>query len=190
MTERMIFFRVSEVGRCLRYLYFLYVLGRLEDVSKKPEVIEGKTIHQNFQNEWITTVDEEAKPEEKAMFLHENFAVLGKADLVSGEKVIEIKTTTRIPNRPYLTHVRQLNFYLGLFGKKEGTLIYIERNGNGRKEFSIKFDADMFLVDLARFEKLYRALTELRVPEREPTPLCNFCEYSFLCEKIEQRNSR
>ncbi len=181
----MLFFRVSEVGKCMRFLYFTRVLGRLEDISSKPEVVEGKTLHENFQNEWIEQVDSEAKQEEEAMFLHDKFVVRGKADIVSGDKVIEIKTTNKLPPRPYETHVRQLNFYLGLFKLEHGLLIYLLRNGNGRREFEVGFDEGMFLNDLRRFEKLYECLTSFIVPEKEPSPLCNFCEYRFLCDRMK-----
>jgi CRISPR/Cas system-associated exonuclease Cas4 (RecB family) len=179
------FFRVSEVGRCLRFLYFSRVIGRLEDVGSKPEVIASKNMHVEFQNDYAA-IDETAKMEKEVMFVHENFIIVGKADIITEEKVIEIKTVKNLPEKPYPPHLRQINFYMKLCGREKGSLIYIKRETKEQKTFSVDYDEDLFLEDLKRFEKLTKHLETTTVPEKERTKMCEFCEYKELCEKIKQ----
>ncbi len=181
----MYYFRVSEVGRCLRFLYFTRVIGRLEDVGSKPEVIAGRNMHVEYQNDYAA-IDQNAKMEKEVMFVHENFIIMGKADIVTREKVIEIKTVNNLPERPYAPHIRQINFYMKLCGREKGNLIYIERETKKQKTFSVDYDENLFLKDLRRFEKLAKCLETTTVPEKEITKMCEFCEYKELCEKIKQ----
>ena len=176
-------FRVSEVGKCLRFLYLTRVIGRLEDIDSKPEVIAGRKIHAEFQNDYAI-FDENARMEEEVMFIHENFVVVGRADIITDDRVIEIKTINSLPAKPYSAHIRQLNFYMRLCGRKKGTLTYIERETGKQKDFSIELDENAFLEDLRRFEKLAKHLRSMSLPKREETGICKFCEYAVICERI------
>lgn len=176
-------FHVSEAGKCLRFLFFTRTIGRLEDVSFKPEVVAGRKIHFEFQNSY-REIDRTARTEERAVFIHEKFVITGRADIVTDGEVLEIKTVRKLPKEAVSEHISQINLYMKLCNRKKGRLIYIERESGKERCFKIFFDKKLFLEDIRRFEKLVEHLSEMRLPAREECRMCSFCEYLDLCEML------
>ena len=115
--------------------------------------------------------------------------LVGHADAYHPEKqhVLEFKTASKIPQRPYGSHVKQLQAYVTLTHSRIGYLIYITRNNGDIKVFEVKPNKFVLreLIDRARY--LSACLINRDPPPPEKSLLCNYCEFRYSCFKEVRR---
>ena len=112
--------------------------------------------------------------------------IIGHVDLVSDETAIELKTVSRVPEKPYQKHVEQLNLYLHALGYSHGYLIYISRANARIKSFRIDYSESLAEYSLKKAKAIAKAI-ELKDPSLIPpkfinNDLCFFCQYRIICE--------
>lgn len=112
--------------------------------------------------------------------------------------IIEIKTAKSLPDYPYKHHISQLNTYMQPYvanadkhhKKVIGTLFYIEKAiiyGNSpQKEFTLKYDNDLFLDTMKKAEEMEEAIKNNILPPAEALINktyweCKLCSYFTLC---------
>lgn len=115
-------------------------------------------------------------------------------------RIIEIKTTKTLPDKPYPHHINQLNTYMQPYianqdkhhKKVTGTLFYIEKAvvyGNSpQREFNIEYNEDMFIETMQKAEELNEALENNILPPAEALINrnyweCRLCTYFVKCRK-------
>ena len=170
---------VSEVSNCLRKAFYDRKVAKPTlDIKNILKVI-GNGVHYQHQ-EFLRTKGFVTESEVKRDF--KKFKLVGHIDLLNPKEnlIIEIKTVNKIPQRPYLSHIRQLNAYLIMSRTKEGELIYISRDG-GVKIYHLKPDKRLWRETVKRAFYLWHSLKENKPPEPEFSPLCNLCEFKWKC---------
>jgi len=139
----------------------------------------GDAIHEWIQRNFIYQYGDKVEIEKWVEIEVEGVKIRGKVDIVlAKKKVIEIKTVKDKPIRkPDLTHVKQVQLYLGILGLKKAVISYFKReNGLHLNSFEIDFDQVMYDRILDKFAKVIQN-RQLRTDTRE----CRFCPYSWTC---------
>jgi len=166
---------VTEACGCLRYAYFR------RTVKLKPEpnyyIFMGIAIHDSI----LKYISDQTE-------VHvENDVLTGYADAIieiNGEKyVLELKTVVRLPNKPYKTHVEQLNCYLNMLGVEKGIIVYIQRSDGRKAVFVVNRDPDLFTVTLDKARYLRKCLDEGKPPAIKDETFCFRCPYRKICEE-------
>ena len=94
--------------------------------------------------------------------------------------ILEIKTTSKVPDKPYFPHLRQINAYLIMARARKGYLIYIGKDGKVRV-FEAKPNKRLWRETVERAFRLWHSLKDNKPPKPEFSPLCNLCEYKWKC---------
>lgn len=193
----------SEIGRCLRNLYYSYKYP----MKVKPRLLKIFELG-NIMHDFIVKVLQSEKIPEIELVDYEipvelkidDFLVSGRIDdliilKTDGKKIlIEVKTCKdiRMVTKPQNSHMIQLQFYMHITGIKEGMLLYVDKTTMETKSFKLEYDEHWSNLIIERFKKLHEALIkdELPLPEAklidEIKWMCNFCEYKEKCEKNEK----
>ncbi len=193
----------SEIGRCLRNLYYSYKYP----VKVKPRLLKIFELG-NIMHDFVVKVLKSEKIPEIELVDYEipiemkidDFTVSGRIDdliLVKRDNrkvLIEVKSCKDIRNvaKPQNSHMIQLQFYMHATGIKEGILLYIDKTTLETKSFRLEYDPFWAELIVERFRRLHKALVndELPLPEakivEEIRWMCNFCEYREKCEKNEK----
>ncbi len=190
----------SEIGGCLRKLYYSYKYP----IPLQPELIKifevGNIVH-NFiaevmrseKNSHVQLLDSEL-PFKLEM---NGFTVSGRIDDLllikeSGKKLlVEVKSTSRVDSaeeaQPH--HVMQLQLYMHALGVKEGAVLYVEKNTLRTRAFPVDYHEGIAAEALNRFNLLHKALTEGKTPSPEARIetgklwMCSHCDYRERCFK-------
>ena len=174
---------ISDVTGCLLKSYFM---RRRPFVTEAQAVIfrVGEGLHtalQKYLHEkcgWSYEVEAKMRVEDK----YGGFWLVGHADLVSPDnEVVEVKTTSKIPEEPYHSHVMQLNAYMYMLKAKAGYVLYVEKGSGRIRVFHVPFSKKLWGEVVKRAIKLHEALVTGRPPEPEPGPICKHCPYKFDC---------
>lgn len=89
----------------------------------------GTFMHEGIQ--WLLQnyiKDRKIEIEKKIEKDYGDFILTGRIDLIIDDEVIELKTTSKPPQAPYIEHLYQLLIYMHLLGQKKGRLVYITPN--------------------------------------------------------------
>ena len=170
---------VSEVASCLRRAYFY----RTKSIQLSPSnalKLLGSEVHEALQEvlrrhgyevEFQVAVDVG------------DVRLVGHCDAYHPEKqhVLEFKTASKIPQRPYGSHVKQLQAYVTLTHSRIGYLIYITRNNGDIKVFEVKPSKFVLRELIERARYLSACLINRDPPPPEKSPLCNYCEFRYSC---------
>jgi len=165
---------------CLRRAYYNAVVPEeIIDPAGKIRVWIGKKLHE-------TSIYPKSEIELSYRGVH------GRVDEYdpSSKRIVDKKTTRRIPREPYEHHVKQLLFYKVLmerngFPVEKATLLYIDVNSTDVAAYPIDLsgidmeDVEMEMLDKA--EKLRRALKSGILPPRSMSWLCHYCTYFSWC---------
>ncbi len=193
----------SEIGRCLRNLYYSYKYP----MKVKPKLLKIFELG-NIMHDFIVKVLQSEKIPEVELVDYEipielkmdDFVISGRIDdlillKTDNRKVlIEVKTCkdVRTVIKPQNSHMVQLQFYMHVTGIKEGILLYVDKTTLDTKSFKLEYDEHWSRLIVDRFRKLHEALVkdELPLPEakliEEIRWMCSFCEYKEKCEKNEE----
>lgn len=177
---------IKELVTCLRQSYFRRVKPVKIEGIQAVKTFFGIALHHLIEELMVKEVNyakSEVRTELKIPLKDGELVVSGKADLiVVGDKevIIEVKTVDSIPPKPRDHHVKQLKYYLALFGLDEGILLYFDRVGN-INTYVVRKDSKVKQEIIARAKELYYALKHRKPPKPEKTPLCNYCPYKWKC---------
>jgi len=170
---------VSEVSGCLRKAFYERKTVRPTLDVRNVIMAIGNGVHWQLQE---LLKEEGWKSEVKTEWDLKKFKLIGHIDLFNPEEniVLELKTIGRVPERPYLPHLRQINAYLIMIKARKGYLVYIGKNGAIRV-FDVKFDRKLWRKTIKRAFHLWYCLQENRPPKPEFSGLCSFCEFKWRC---------
>ncbi len=177
---------VGEVCGCLRKSWYTRKYGSkdLSHLAPSKRVVLGLGLSTHLVIEKV--LEELGYTTEQQVIIElDGFKIAGTPDAVNDEYVVEIKTTNRIPDEPFPSHVMQINAYLGLLRRSAGYIIYICRKDGQVKVFPIVFNEVMFREVLKRAATLYEYIKSNEPPPAEPSYLCNFCEWKWKCYRGE-----
>ena len=177
---------VSELTQCLRRSYYNRTrVERRIDVRNIILTI-GNGVHRALQEHLAETKGWSVEVELK-MRLGE-FWLVGHADLVTSHgNIIELKTTSKIPDKPYRNHLMQLNAYLYMGKANKGWIIYIDKSKGLVKIFEHHRDRALWEELKRRAYEYWKHLKERKLPRPEPSKLCDFCEWKWLCYTRRKR---
>ena len=170
---------VGEVSGCLRRAYYdRKTLKPTLDIKNVVATI-GNGVHYQLQD---LLKEEGWRSEVEVSWDFKKFKLIGHIDLFKENVVLEIKTVSKIPEKPYLPHLRQVNAYLIMAHAKKGYIIYIAKNGYVRV-YDVKPDKKLWRETVKRAFHLWYSLKENKPPKPEFSPLCQYCEFKWRCYK-------
>ena len=76
--------------------------------------------------------------------VNENISIVGRADILLGDTIIELKTTSWEVKQINQKHIAQIMFYLGSLKKKKGIIAYVNKKDFSIQEFSVEFSESKF----------------------------------------------
>ncbi len=177
---------VSEAVQCLRRSYWDRMKPAVTRDINAVLMAIGSGLHRVLQevlesDGWIA----EYRVERSIKNL---FRLVGHIDLYHPEHgaVVEIKTVSAIPERPYPQHVMQLNAYLAMVRARRGFLVYVARDGR-IEVFRHSFDPDYYRSVIKRAFLLWTSLRRREPPKPERGPLCEYCPYKLHCFSSSSR---
>ena len=175
---------ISLVSDCALRCYYTYTLDLPPDPVNKALSMMGTLIHELIQKQLTRHGYTAEKP--VTIEISDNLRLSGHVDLANDETAIELKTVSRVPEKPYPKHVEQLNLYLHALGYSHGYLIYISRANARIKSFRVDYSESLAKHSIEKSKVIAKAI-ELKDPSLIPpnlanTDLCFFCEYRVTCE--------
>ena len=173
---------VKELSGCLRRAY----LDRKTaeefkeeeiDISKAIDSVRGTAIHEYLQHR-LKEAKREALAEDEIELNGVIIRVKGKADLVMGDEIVELKTVRFMPKQAYEDHVNQLQYYMNLLGKPKGRIVYIATEGQkGVRDFIFERKGEYLSMLKERAIQLYYALIKDEIPRAEIGTWCKTCKW-------------
>jgi hypothetical protein len=192
----------SEVGNCLRKVWYSYNYPQAIDIDKQKIFEIGNMIHA-----FVADVLKSVKNEEVKLLKYEfpfdiridNFQVSGRVDdllllKVENKKLlVEVKSTKNVEmiKRPHFNHKLQLQLYMYATGVHDGAMLYVDKNNLKSRVFPINFNRQEAEKVVGRFRLLHACLVSNKLPiaeakhNEELRSLCKYCEYRIKCEKNE-----
>ena len=174
-------FRCSSFDVCPRKMYYQkkYPVDPTEYV--KGIFTIGHILHKEIQEILKDTYDCEVP----VLYVDKqsDIKLIGHADLVSDNRVIDIKTVNRLPVRPYDKHHLQVNTYSYLLSKDYYGLLYVEKNTLQMRYFEYYTDEQLFKHILQKCRLVYRCIKSDELPECIPNKLCRYCQYKEYCNE-------
>jgi len=102
--------------------------------------------------------------------------------------ICEVKTTSRIPDKPYEGWVSQLYWQMGIAkllypdAKIKGAIFALDLNSGKVKEFNSFEPFDLVFEQLLeKAHNIWAAINGDVTPECEPSLLCGYCDYQVTC---------
>lgn len=140
-----------------------------------PSTLQGSLIHESIEG--ILTRELNAKTEvpiaKELTIGNEVYKLIGRADAILGDTVIEIKTSKNDTKIPVHEHETQLKIYMTLLGSTHGVLLYIT------PDRIAEFHYDEKLTD-TELENLVKSfLRAEKVPRHNWE--CKYCAFSKVC---------
>jgi len=168
---------------CLRRSYYARVRGSLPTPSEFLKSI-GNDIHLKLQE---VLRNEGCDTEVSVNIELDGFRLRGRIDALCNERgedvILEFKTANEIPEKPYDSHVMQIQAYLLMLKLRKGYLIYLSRTNGRVKVFRIERDNKAVKRLVERARQLYKALTDLKPPAAEKGPWCSDCPFLHICNR-------
>jgi len=168
---------------CLRRSYYNRVRGSLPTPSEFLKSI-GNDIHLKLQE---VLRNEGCDTEVSVNIELDGFRLRGRIDALCNERgedvILEFKTANEIPEKPYDSHVMQIQAYLLMLKLRKGYLIYLSRTNGRVKVFRIERDNKAVKRLVERARQLYNSLKDLKPPAAEKGPWCSDCPFSHICKR-------
>lgn len=172
---------VVEISGCLRRAYYDRNIPRARlDVHNVVMAI-GNGIHYQLQE---LLRSEGWRPEYEVSWDFKKFKLIGHIDLYNPREniVLELKTVNKVPDKPYDSHVIQVNTYLAMVRSRKGYIAYIARDGNIRV-YKVSYDKELWEKAVRRAFYLFYSLRDRKPPKPEQSFLCSYCPYKWKCFK-------
>jgi CRISPR/Cas system-associated exonuclease Cas4 (RecB family) len=193
----------SEIGNCLRKVWFTYKKPRELDKEKIKVLQVGVMLH-----DFIAEVLKSDKLREIRLVEAEvpfrlnfpEFSVSGRVDdvlIVEKEQkkiLVEVKSVKMLSmaKEASLPHLMQIQLYMHALKIPDGLILYVEKPSLKTKEFEVRYDPEMVKQVLERFASLHDHLKGDRIPDAEAKKtkamewMCRYCEYAEECgeEKV------
>jgi CRISPR-associated protein Cas4 len=175
---------VSEAASpCLRRAYYQRVRASIPTPVEFLKLV-GEDIHKKLQD---VLRSEGYRVEVGVSLSLGEFKLVGRVDAVrdgdGDEHALEFKVVEEIPEKPYETHLLQLQAYLQMLGISTGFLIYIARADGRVRVFRVSRDRRALKRFIERARALHEALKSSVPPPPEKGPWCNHCSYRLSCCK-------
>jgi CRISPR/Cas system-associated exonuclease Cas4 (RecB family) len=190
----------SEIGNCLRKIWFTYKQPKEIDKEKLKVFQVGLMLH-----DFIADVLRSDKTPEVRLVQSEfpfrlnfpEFTISGRVDdvlIVEEDKqkiLVEVKSTKMLSmvKEPSPSHVTQLQMYMHALKIPNGMILYVEKPSLKTIQFPIKYDPDQIKQIVERFQRLHYSLKSDRIPDPEAKLskgmewMCKYCEYREECKK-------
>lgn len=170
---------VSEVVGCLRKSYYM----RTRAVQLTPHnaiKLLGDSLHHALQ-EVLRRKGFEVE-HEVAVDL-KGFRLVGHIDAYhpDHELLLEFKTSSKTPEAPFETHLKQTQIYRRLISAKHSYIVYLSRSDGGIKVFKVDDDKGVLKWAIDRAKQLKESLITNNPPPKEKSQLCNYCEFQLTC---------
>jgi CRISPR/Cas system-associated exonuclease Cas4 (RecB family) len=183
----------SSIGSCLRKQFYMYTVEAKPDPEKLAVFATGKGIHvavaEALRKSGIVTVDAEEYPVE--LKISDEVRLTGRVDVLlvelDGTKVVvEVKSTSRMPESPHETHILQLQTYLHSMSLPRGFLLYWDKRTGETRAYRVDRDEGSLQKIGERAILLHEHLKSGRPPFKEAVVEnryweCDFCEYYDIC---------
>jgi len=173
---------ITDVTGCLRASYYRKVLGERLPEKIRFQTLIGKATHEFLIPRLAFRLggDIEVRTEYRG--------IRGRADIVTKDYVIELKTVSNIPTTVYRSHAEQLNFYLFALKKEYGYVVYLNRKTGVVRVREVKKDEKLLEITLVKAKELKEAIENKippkpHVPIRELKTLCSYCPFNSECLK-------
>ncbi len=166
-------------GPCLRRSYYDLIEEVPISLDKLWIFSRGHAIHNFFQ--------EHLEEHENEIFLSQDFGLfdaIGYVDVLSDDVMYEFKTTERIPEKPKIEHIMQIQSYYSMMKPenqskiKKLCIVYFSLNKIKTYEVP-KINTLNYLE--ARGSVLAQSLKTLTPPSREESYICNYCDFKDIC---------
>lgn len=162
---------VTDLTGCRRRAELRRAFPQLD--LQTPRRLVGSFIHDGFM-QFVEVYFEDAQFEVEAEKRFSFGLLRGRADVVLGDQVWEIKFTTSAPSpEPFRNHRDQLFLYMNLLGKSVGRLIYLSPDRILEYQYHVEVGDDFA-------ELLYNNWTSPKYDWE-----CFGCPYRHYCELVE-----
>jgi len=176
-------FRCSQLTECPRQLYYQKKYPVEPTEYLKGIFTVGHIFHKTIQllllrkypKEYQIEVPVEYKDNET------DIVIVGHADIVSDDKVVDIKTVSRLPTDAYYKHHLQVNTYAHLLDRQYYGILYVEKNTLRMQYFEYRTSTELFNYVLGICREVYRCLLVEKLPDIKLSNYCKWCPYRQLC---------
>jgi CRISPR/Cas system-associated exonuclease Cas4 (RecB family) len=183
----------SSIGSCLRKQFYQYTIEEKADPERLAVFATGKGVHaavaEALRKSGLVTVDAEEYPVE--LKISDEVKLSGRVDVLlvelDGKKVVvEVKSTSKLPDSPHENHYLQLQTYLHSMGLEKGFLLYWDKRTGGLKAFKASREASALQKIGERAIILHEHLKAGKAPFKEAVMEnryweCDFCDYYSIC---------
>jgi CRISPR/Cas system-associated exonuclease Cas4 (RecB family) len=183
----------SAIGSCVRKQFYMYTIGERPSSEKLAIFATGKGVHNAVAealnaSKLIVVESEEVETDLKVT---EEVTLKGRIDVlvakVNGSKaIIEVKSTSHLPENPYENHLLQLQTYLHATGIEDGVLLYWDKRRGNVKAFAVKKD-EKYMQKLAERTIILHEHIKKEIPPLKEAILegrlweCDVCEFNSIC---------
>ncbi len=165
-------YKASWVFRCP---YWIYLKTKYPEYDKFPSeyVRKGRLAEDEFKK-YLRKRNERFQEQIRLKYVAEDYTITGRADFMTPSRIYEVKHVIKF-RKPPKNWIGQLNLYLGMSGKKNGSVI--EFNGKKFREYRFDFSSRLFEESIAFFDRIHSGNYRRNLKQ------CRFCNYSFICLK-------
>lgn len=181
-------FRISEIKYCPRLMYYLKVYPEVVDTRLLRIFTIGHIIHKEIQN--IIKEEEQVEIEKEVIrrftVKDNSIEIIGHADIVRYNEVVDIKTCYKLPDNPYIDHLLQVNTYSYLLNKEYCSVLYVQKNDLEVRYFQYKTDKNLFEYCLNNCFYVYNCIKNDVLPEKRQYDFCKLCRFKKLCGGVNE----
>ncbi|RLE85690.1 MAG: hypothetical protein DRJ41_00680 [Thermoprotei archaeon] len=171
---------VTEVTGCIRQSFFNRIfLGEL-NYNAAFRILRGVLLHEWLAEKLPIGLDEVRNRDQLRgeIDLGNGAMLVGRADYLIGDYIVELKTTSRRKlEKPLDEHVKQVMLYMHMFNKEKGIIIYLHDNGN-ITSFTINKEDDLIKELIEKARKLFSSLKSGHAPKAEIGQYCRWCPWN------------
>ncbi len=191
LGDRTTYIGASDIGGCPRKAVLVRTQPVEHDAQTLLKFARGHAaedlVHGIFQAGGLTPLREiEVRhPEFPDLLCHIDFLFRAKRGRLH---IVELKTTSGLPETPYGSWVDQLHFQMGLLALANpqseigGSILAIDLNAGNWHEFnSYKPDEIVFEMLVDKGRRIKACLDTGETPDVEPGLLCGYCPYRTDC---------
>lgn len=171
---------VTEITGCIRQSFYNRIF--LSDLNYQAafRILRGTLIHEWLAEKLPIGLSEvrDRSHLKTEMEIGDGVKLLGRADYLMGNYVVELKTTSKKKiDKPLEEHVNQILMYMHMLKKDKGVIVYLHDNGE-ISSFTINRNDERIRKLIAKARDLYEALKNGYAPEAEPGYYCKWCPWN------------